>query len=634
MAKEFMGFFGNVWTLSNRRAAWLDVFARLAPGIAREQAQASLVPLFQSILEAEAQSQNFDASVYPMHTGQQRNYTRRQFLKSTLQVLPAAQGPSSLRERYRTPLRVLMALVGVMLLMAALNVANLSLARAAARRRETAVRLAIGASGARLIRQSLTEAAMLALLGGVAGLLLAAWLDRAILAFIPAGDAPLHLNTSPDARILAFTLAVSLATTLIFGLLPALRSSRVELSSAIREQSGSAVASPRLRKTLMAAQVFLSTILLLAAGVFLRSLGNLETIDPGFRVAQVDTFTISPELNGYRKERAIQYYRQVLERIRAVPGVESAALASIRVVNGDWWGGSVAIDGYSPAPGENTMSAFNMVTPDYFETLGIPLLEGRNFQTSDARSGRGVVIVGESFARRYFGNRSPLGRHLTLYQSGPMARPEIVGVVRDVRYEKMRDAPPREIYVDFDEHDDPIASNVYVKMRSAPENAFTVLREAVHSVDPNVPVSDMLTLKDQVARNLATERLVARLTAAFGLTAATLVTAGLYGLMAFAVARRTREIGVRIALGAGRSAVAWMVLREALALVAAGALLALPVAWGLARYVQSQLYGVGGADPAVAGGLLATLILIETVAAFLPARRALKLDPAVALRQE
>jgi predicted permease len=634
MAKEFMGFYGNVWTLTNRRAAWLEVFARLAPGISREQAQASLSPLFQSILESEADAPEFDTSVFSQNTEQQRAYTRQQFLKSGVDVLPAAQGPSWIREHYRTPLRVLMALVGVMLLMAAVNVANLLLALAAARQRETAVRLAIGASGPRLIRQSLTEATMLALLGGAAGLLLAVWLDRAILALIPVGETPLRLNTAPNARVLGFTLAVSFAASLIFGLLPALRSSRLEVSSAIKEQAASAATSPRLRQALMTAQVFLSTILLLAAGMFLRTLANLKTIDPGFRAGHVDAFTVSPDLNGYRKQRAIQYYRQLLERLRAIPGVESAALASLRVVDGAWWGQAVVIDGYTPAPDENMIAAFNMVTPGYFETLGIPLLEGRYFQSSDAGSGQGVVIVGESFARRYFGGQSALGRRLTLYQSGPMARPEIVGVVRDTRYETLRDAPPREVYVDFDQHDDPIADNVYVRTRSDPAMVFTALRAAVRSVDPNVPISDMLTLNDQVARNLAIERLVARLTVAFGLSAAILVTAGLYGLMAFTVARRTREIGVRVALGARTQVVIWLVLREVVALVGTGALLALPVAWGLSRYVQSELYGVASGDPAIAGGLLLALIAIAAVAAFIPARRAATLDPTLALRCE
>jgi predicted permease len=606
------------------------MFARLAPGITRQQAQASLAPLFQSILQEEGETPDFTAT----GSEQSQAYTRRQFMNSQLEVVPAARGPSGLREQYGTPLRILMALVVVMLLMATVNVANLLVARAAARQRETAVRLAIGASCSRLVRQSLTESLMLSLFGAGAGLLLAVWLDRVILALIPTGDAPLPLNTSPDAHILAFTLAVSAATALLFGLLPAARSSRLELSSVIREQAGSNITRPHLRRTLMAAQVFLSTILLLAAGMFLRSLGNLKMIDPGFRGAHVDVFTISAELNGYRKQRAIQYYREVLERLHALPGVESAALASLRLINGDYWGGTVVVEGYTPNPGENMSAAFNMVTPRYFETLGIPLMEGRSFQNSDANSGQAVVIVNESFARRYFGGRSALGHRLRLYESGPMARPEIVGVVRDTRYSTLRDAPPPQVYLDFDRHDDPIASNVYVKMHSNPKGMFPALQSAVRSVDPNVPISYMLTLDEQITRNLAIERLLARLTTVFGLAAAILVAAGLYGLMAFTVARRTREIGVRVALGASRWAVTWLVLREALVLAGMGALFALPVAWGLFWYVQSQLYGVAPGDPAIAVGLLIVLMSIAAVAAFVPVRRATRIDPMVALRYE
>ena len=634
MKKEMTGFFGQTWSLTNRRASWLHMFARLAPGINREQAQASLAPLVQSILQDESEASDFQQNGLPTDTEQQRAYRRQQFLRSQLEVLPAAQGTSWLREHYGTPLRILMALVAVMLLMATVNVANLLLARGAARQRETAVRLAIGASRSRLMRQSLTEALMLSILGAAAGLLLAVWLDRVILALIPVGDVPLRLNTSPDSHVLAFTLVASLATALLFGLLPAARSSRIELSCAIREQAASSMANPRLRKALGAAQVFLSTILLLAAGLFLRSLANLKAIDPGFRSTGVDGFTISAELNGYRGQRAIHYYNEVLERLRALPGVESAALASIRIVNGDWWGSGVAIDGYTPNLGEDTTSAFNMVTPSYFGTLGIPLLEGRVFQSSDAHSGQGVVIVNESFARRYFGGRSALGHWLHLYESGSMARAEIVGVVRDTRYERLRDAPPSQVYLDFDQHDDPIVPEVYVKTRSKPQGVFAAMLAAARSVDPNVPISDMLAMDDQIARNLSIERLVARLTAAFGLAAATLVAAGLYGLMAFTVARRTREIGVRVALGASRWAVTWLVLREVLVLVGMGALFALPVAWGLFRYVRSQLYGVAPGDPAIAVGLLIAMLSIAAVAAFVPARRATRVDPMVALRYE
>jgi predicted permease len=627
MKKEMTGFFAETFSLENRRAAWLDLFARLAPGVTREQAQASMAPLFRSILEAEAQAADF-----VLRPGPQQAFTREQFLKAELEVLPAAQGPSWIRVHYGTPLRILMVLVGVMLLMAAVNVANLLLARSAARQREMAVRLAIGAGTARLVRQALTEAAILTLLGSGAGLLLGMWSDRLILAMIPVEGDSLRLNTAPDLRILAFTSAVSVLTALGFGLFPALRAPRTEVISALKEQPGSG--TPRVRRLLVAGQVFLSTILLLAAGLFLRSLVNLRNIDPGFQTSHVLTFSLPADLNGYRKQRAVQYYRQVTEQIRAIPGVAFVALGSLRVVNGEWWGAPIGIDGYPERPGEDMLQAFDLVTPDYFATLGIQLVEGRYFLPSDARSGQGVAIINQSLARRYFGNRSPLGRRLNLFQSGVLANPEIVGVVRDTKYENLRDASPREVYIDFDQHDDPAGPAVYVKTASDPGRMSRAVRAAVHRVDPNVPVFDMLRLDDQVDRNLAIERLVAGLAAAFGLLAAIVVTAGLYGLMAFTVTRRTREIGLRVALGARRGAVLWMVLREIVALVGTGALLALPVAWAVFRYVQSQLYGVRSADPSVLGGLLIALFSVAAAAAFVPARRAVRVDPMVALRHE
>jgi predicted permease len=279
------------------------------------------------------------------------------------------------------------------------------------------------------------------------------------------------------------------------------------------------------------------------------------------------------------------------------------------------------------------LAAFNMVSPGYFETMGIPLLEGRHFRSSDA-NGQGVVIVNQTFAQRYFGWRGAIGHRLRLFESGRMARPEIVGVVRDTRYETLRDSPPREVYLDLDQHDDPIASTVYIKTRSDPLAMFNALQVAVHSLDPNVPVTGMRTLDDQIDRNLAIERLVARLAAAFGLAAAILVAAGIYGLMALIVTRRTVEIGVRMALGARDRSVVWIVLREVLTLVGTGAALAVPVSWGFARYVQSQLYGVAPGDPIVAGGLLLSLTLIAAIAAVVPARRALQLDAIAALRHE
>jgi len=556
MAKEVMGSLAQVWNLENRRASWVEVFGRLKPEVTTQRAQASLTPLLRALIETDAPGTSFFGG-----SPQQQEYARQKFRETYFEVSPAARGYSRMRTRYETPLRVLMGLVVLVLLMAALNVANLLLARGAARSREIAVRLALGADRWRLMRQSLAESALLTLLGGAAGVALAVWADRVLVALIPAGDDHLQLNTAPDLRVLAFTLAVCALTGLLFGLLPAWSAARLDIFTTVREHGRSGAGNPRLRRVLVAAQVFLSTLLFLAAGSFVRSLENLKTLDTGFRTEHVETFSIGADLNGYRNERAVQYYRQLLERLRAVPGVSKAAIASMRVVDGDWWGEPMRIEGYAAAPGENMTQAFNIVSPDYFAVMGEPLIEGRDFQAADAASGHGVAIVNETFAKKYFGGRSAVGHMVMPYETGVMRKVEIVGVVKDSRYENLRDTPPSQVFLDFDQHPDPAGHFVAVKTDTGamPSSMAGSLREAVRSIDPNVPVFAMRTMEEQVDRSIATERLVAWLAAGFGIVAAVLAAVGLYGLMAFNVARRTTEIGVRMALGARRGAVTWLV---------------------------------------------------------------------------
>ncbi|HEY4362727.1 MAG TPA: ABC transporter permease [Bryobacteraceae bacterium] len=625
MAKQFTGFFGNIWNLENRQAAWVQVFARLKEGVTKEQARARLDPLFRGMIEADAAGGTFFEG-----TPQQQAYAQQKFRATYLEVTPGARGFSRMRQRYENPLRVLMGLVALVLLMAALNVANLLLARGAARSREIAVRLALGADRGRLARQSLAESALLTLLGGAAGVALAIWADRLLIALIPAGDDHLQLNTSPDLRVLAFTLAVCAAAGLLFGLLPAWSAARFDISTAVREHGRAGAGSPRLRRALVVGQVFLSALLFLAAGSFVRSLANLRTVDPGFQTDRVDTFSIAADLNGYRKERAVTYYRQLAERLRAVPGVEKVGIAALRVVDGDWWGQAVGIEGYQASPSENMTQAFNLVSRDYFAAMGQPILEGRDFQVSDAGSRHAVAVVNQTFAKKYFAGRSAIGRGMMLYGS----RMEIVGMVKDSRYERLRDAPPSQVFLDFDQNDDPAGHFVVVKSSAGAGSMAGVLREAVRSVDPNVPVYAMRTLEEQVDRSIATERLVAGLAAGFGGVAAVLAAVGLYGLMAFNVARRTTEIGVRMALGARRGTVSWLVLREVVVLVGIGAVAAVPVGIGLWSMVRAQLYGVDAGDPVMLGVVVAGLVGAAMVAGVLPVRRAARVEPMVALRHE
>ncbi len=567
MKKEMTGFFGDYWNLENRRTTWLQMFGRLKPGVTLQQAQASLHPLFRSILEDEAQQSKLQGR------------PREEFFKSRLLVQQASQGDSSLRAQYRAPLAVLMAIVGLVLLIACANVASLMIARSAARRREIAVRLALGAGRSHLVRQSMVESLLLALAGGGLGIIFASWSIRLLLGFIPSGDGRINLSTTPDPRVLLFTFGVCILTALLFGLAPALNSGRFALVPTLKEQT-IAGGHSGMRRVLVATQVFLSVLLVAGAGLFVRSLVNLRTLDMGFQTNHVLSFSVDAMLNGYRKERSARFYRELLERVRALPGVDSAGIGTIRVLDEDDWTSAAGIEGYQSKPGEDMQQNFNMVSPGYFSTLGMPI------------------------------------------------------VAADSKYTDVREDRPRQVFLNFHQHDDPAGGTVYVKTRLESKQMFGALRETVRGLDPNISLFAMRSLDEQIDRNLSTERLVASLATVFGALASVLAAVGLYGLLAFNVARRTREIGVRVALGASRRSVAWLVTKEAVALVGSAALLALPTAWGLAHYVSSQLYNVPRADPWTFGVAVAGMGVIAAAASYLPARRAARLDPNAALRQD
>jgi predicted permease len=615
------GIFADLFNLANRRAYWVEVFARLKPGMPRQQAQASLQPLFRAVHEMEVKGQGFERA---------SNEDKAAFLKGTIDLSPASRGKSELH-RYEAPLQILMAIVGVVLLIACANVANLLLARSAARQREMALRLAIGASAGRIVRQLLVECVLLSVTGGAAGLLLAAWMDRILLQFLDSSN----LSAVPDLRILGFTLAVCVATGVLFGMAPAWAARRVDVAPTLKVDSRVAGSGAvRFRGALVIGQVSLCVLLLVVAGQFVRSLVNLRSLDFGLRTQNVLEFSVNPSMNGYSKERSAQFYRALMEKLRRLPDVRTAGASAMALLGQESWTPAITVDISGPQPGTDNPNA-DLVSPGYFAALGIPMVLGRDFSAADAAATHGVIVVNQAFARHYFGGRNPVGHTIGLgNEPGTPTDLEIVGVARDSRFFNVREAISPLLYFDNDQNPDIQQINVYVRTTADPRRVFAEIRQTVASLDAAVPPFAMRTLDEQAERTLARDRMVTILASIFGVVAALLAAIGIYGLMAFQVARRTREIAVRIALGANGGMVTWMVLREVLALAGAGIALALPAAWALMGVVQAQLYGVKPHDPASLWAAAGILGVVALLAGYLPVRRVAAIEPMSALRAE
>jgi predicted permease len=625
-AQMTQGYFSEAVTLENRRTYWVQVFARLKPGTTREAAQTSLQPAFHAMLQSELQGPGFETI----------GSDTQAFLRSTIDVLPGGQGRTRLREDYETPLKLLTAIVGLVLLIACANVANLLLERATGRRREVAVRMALGASAGQIVRYALVESLLLSFLGGLAGLLLSAWTADALLSFVPVDDrARVNLVTTPDTRILLFTLATCVATGLLFGLAPALTSRGVDPAPALKQETRTVAGGQRwVRASLVIAQVSLSLVLVIGAGQFLRTLLNLRRVDSGLQTGNVVVFEVNPSLNGYDKPRSKEFYRALLERLRGTPGLEAVGASAIRVLDDNWWGDVVAIEG-EPPPSEPVGTAFNLVSPGYLTALGIPLLDGRDFSADDASRKDRVALVNQSFVRHYFGGRSPIGRRFGMGAVGVTPTDiEIVGVMGDAKYTTIRNTINPQAFLNDDQNPDIQSIHVYMKSSLPPEQLYAIARRTVQGFDSNVPVSAMRTMGAQANLTLARERMVASLTTAFGLLATVLAAVGVYALMAFNVTSRTREIGVRVALGASRGHVVWLVLRQVMLMVIVGTCVGVPGAWALARLVRTQLYGVQPWDWISTVTAAFVLFTIAALAGLIPARRATTIDPIQALRAE
>ncbi len=614
--------------LNDRRSRWVTVFGRMKPGVTVKQAKASIQPFFHQILQMEVMQKEFAKAAPEM---------KKQFLRMSMDVLPAAKGRSELRRRFSTPLMVLMVTVALVLLIACANVANLLIVRATARQKEIAVRLALGSSRWRIVSQLLVESTMLSIAGGVAGLLLAIWTVHLLLGFLPPSSTPMALSATPDWRILGFTLGLSLFTGLLFGSIPALQSTRADVATTLKDEAGAVAggASTRIRKLLVIAQVSLSLLLLIGAGLFIRSLQNLKDLDPGFHTSNLLAFKVDPTLNGYTPERTKAFYEQLKQNLDTLPGVQNASLAVVPVMEDNEWDQWVTIDSYSPRTGELPDPHMNFVSPDYFKTLQISLLAGRDFRVTDTLKTQKVCIVNEQFAKKYFGGMNALGHQIGMgIDPGTKTDITIIGVVKGAKYESMRDEVPLEVFRPYQQLDFATGIAAYVRTARNPDQIFNSIRRRMHDLDADLPVFEMITLEKQMENSLVTERLVATLSSGFGVVATLLAAIGLYGVMAYTVVRRTREIGIRIAVGAARFDVLWLVMREVLMLLAIGILIAIPAAWLVSRYVQSQLYGIQPTDPA---SIVVAVLLVFTVAAlagYVPAQRAMRIDPMRALRYE
>lgn len=613
--------------LLDRRAAWMHVFGRLAPGVTAEEARAGLQPWFASMLEADVRRQGF-----PSVTAEQR----RDFLASTIDVLPAARGLSNLRDALDQPLLVLMAGTVLLLLLASLDVAGLLLARGATRTRELTTRMALGASRGRITRQLLVESVLIALGGGLFGLALAPGVSRVLLIFLSTdGD----LGPGVDQNFLLFAFAASMLTFGLCALAPAFQARRISLMTSLRDSSRvTAGGGLRLRKTLVAGQMALTLLLLIGAGLFVQTLARLH--EKGEIASNhLFMFSLDPPSSGYSVSEAEQAMHETLQSLQDVPGVESVAVANTRLLTGGWSATSMTIQAEERIVSDGPVP-YMRVSPGFFSTLGIEVLVGRDFDEREVRAPGSEprpsqsVIVNESFARRYFDNRSPVG-----YRLGPGNGPdatadiEIIGVVEDFSRRNLRDEGLEQVFIPFWANDSGDGA-VYVKMRGSSETASAAILDAVEQVDPDLPVRSLTAFEDQIDRSLSTERMLATLSSGFGAIALILSALGLYGVVSFVVTQRTREIGVRRALGATRSAAVWLILRDALFMTGAAIGIALPAGWALRRLVEAQLFGV----PTFHGPTIVlascVLTLVALGAATRAAWRAGSASPTDALRFE
>lgn len=611
----------------NRRQYWAYLFARLKPGISIEQATVAINGPYRAILnDVEA----------PLQTGMSEQ-TMARFKAKEIATETGKRGQSSFDNEARTPLIILLAVTGTVLLIACANIANLLLVRGAGRAAEMAVRLSIGAHRRQLITQLMTESVLLASLGAVAGLVVAKWTLDLIASMMPADAGPL-ISFSLSPMMLLFAGAAAILTGIAFGLFPALHSTRPDLASTLKNQAGQpggAKAARRFRTTLATVQIAMSMALLVPAGLFAKSLFNVSRVDLGLKTDHMVVFGIAPELNSYTPERTRQLFERMEDELGAIPGVTSVVAAIVPVLAGDNWGNSLAVEGFQAGPDTNTNASFNGIGPGYFRTMGIPLIAGREFTRADAFGAPKVAVVNQAFATKFNLGDNPIGKRFGLGGGqGTKLDIEIVGMSKDAKYSDVKDAPPPQYFLPFRQEERLGYGYFYVRTATPPEQMLSTIPAVMRKLDASLPLNDIKTMETQIRENVTQDRIISTLSLAFALLATVLAAIGLYGVLAYTVAQRTREFGLRMALGADGGAVRGLVMKQVVQMAVIGGAVGMAIAIGVGRLAQSMLFEMEGHDPLVLSAATFALALVALGAGFIPAWRASKTDPMTALRYE
>lgn len=615
------------WLWQGHSTTWLSILARRRPGVTLEQARAALDVVYEGVRKDVA-------------AGTDSAEFRRSVLESRLRVAPASGGVSRVRDNLAAPLMILMGIVGLVLLVACANVATLMLTRAVTRRREIAMSLALGAGRLRLVRQGMVEALLLSAFGGLGGFLIAIWGTSALTSLL-AGVLPVVLDITPDGGVLAFAAAASCATAILCGWLPSLSAARLDPLGVLKggEAAGRGTSRIPFGRTLVVTQIAVSLLLLVAAGFFVRSLMNLQQLDLGFDPDRIVLLRVSPSTSQpIPVETRRQLYDGLLQRAESLPGVEGASGAFSGLLSSETWGNVITIEGLTSSDGRTLRTFVNAVTPSYFDVMRIGVLRGRGFTREDRESASGVAVVNDAFVRRFFGEWNPIGRRVGLCNSDP-CRPsaarmmEVVGVAADARYSSLQEAAPPVMYLPFTQVEQSL-HEIQVRTTGEASSLASTLYRALGDVDRRIVIVGMTTARDRVGASLAPQNMVARVSSAFALLALALAGVGLWGLVAYMTTGRTQEIGIRMALGAGRPEVRRLVLGNTLRLVAWGAAIGVPAALALSRLLSGLLYQVEPYDPVVLFVSVGVLAFVAAIAGYLPARRAARVDPIETLRYE